>query len=444
MTSRIAFSIVLCLLSGCASMGEAPLAPPEQLLPAAPEAQMTAPAHPRIPAAQVDTQVKLSEMDLARMTLALNPDLQAQRARLGVAKAQLTALGIVPDPQVSMSRDRPSGIGLVDALGAGLNLDIASLLTLPQRRRGASSAAEQVSYEVAWSEWLTVNQVRTLARRQAALERQVALSNEAAAAAHGVLQLADASLAQGDVRIDDVSLYRAGYLDAKDRAMSLERALAAARIELLTLVGLAPDSVLRLAQPSWAPHDVANLRPQELAARAFQARLDLDALREGYAAQEASVQVANLTALPLPQLSLSRARDTGGIWSHGIGLGFSLPLWNRNRGEIVVALATREQLAAEYRARLHQTRADIAALWTELQGLDAARRELQAQLPSLQRTRDTLALASREGSVPVVTYEAIRATLLDKELALLGIEQAIAEGEVALEAATGDFIWEQQ
>lgn len=247
---------------------------------------------------------------------------------------------------------------------------------------------------------------------------------------------------QGDFRVDEVSLYRVGFLDAKDRAMGLERALVATRIELLTLLGMAPGGELRIAQLPREPLDAADLRPEDLVTAAFTSRLDLDALREGYAAQEATVKVARLSALPLPQLALNRARDTGGIWSHGVGLGFALPMWNRNRGEIDVSVAGRTQLAAEYRARLHQMRADITALCAELQGLEAARLELQAQLPSLEQASAALAKASRDGSVPLVTYEAIRAALLDKQLALLGIEQAIAEGQVALEAATGDFIWE--
>lgn len=442
MTNRLVVSVVVLLLSGCASLGEAPLAEPDDLLRTSLDAQVQAPPHPRIPAASVDAMAELTEMDLARLTLAQNPDLQAQRTRLGVAKAQLTALGIVPDPQVALSRDHPSGPGLVDALGAGLNFDVASLVTLRARRRGALSAADQVRFDVAWIEWLTVNQVRTLARRQAALEQQVSLAMEAATAAEEVLHRAEASVAQGDMRIDDASLYRVGFLDANDRAMGLERALVATRIELLTLLGIGPDGTLQLAKFSREPRDVASLHPQDLSDRAFEARLDLDALREGYSAQEASVKVAQLAALPLPQLTLNRARDSGGIWSRGLGLGFSLPLWNRNRGDIEVTLASRTQLAAEYRARLHQTRADIAALCAELQGLDAARQALSAQLPSLEQARDTLAVASRDGSVPVVTYEAIRAALLDKQLALLGIEQALAEGQVALEAAVGDFIWE--
>lgn len=65
-------------------------------------------------------------------------------------------------------------------------------------------------FDVAWVEWLTVNQVRTLARRRMALERQEIVAREADDAAQEVLRLAEASLAQGDIRIDDVSLYRVG------------------------------------------------------------------------------------------------------------------------------------------------------------------------------------------------------------------------------------------
>ena len=48
--------------------------------------------------------------------------------------------------------------------------------------------------------------------------------------------------------------------------------------------------------------------------------------------------------------------------------------------------------------------------------------------------------AAREGNVTLVTYETVRASLLDKQLALSVLEQAQAEGEIALETAVGDWL----
>ena len=121
------------------------------------------------------------------------------------------------------------------------------------------------------------------------------------------------------------------------------------------MLGLAPTAELRLAPPP-PVLDADGLDADRLTQAALRHRLDLQALREGYLSQESQVRRAVATSIPLPQLNWNRARDTGSIWSRGPGIGFSLPLWNRGRGDIQIATATRSQLAAEYSARVYQTR----------------------------------------------------------------------------------------
>ena len=119
-----------------------------------------------------------------------------------------------------------------------------------------------------------------------------------------------------------------------------------------------------------------------------------------------------------------------------------MPLWNRNRGAISVARSTRAQLSAEYVARLLQTRGDIAAEVADLRHIDAQRRALSEQLPTLQASEQIVAKAAQEGNVALTTYNTLRASLLDKQLTLLALEQAQSEGEVALETAVGGWLWE--
>jgi outer membrane protein TolC len=102
------------------------------------------------------------------------------------------------------------------------------------------------------------------------------------------------------------------------------------------------------------------LDAEALFQQALAERSDLGALRSSYEANEASLRFARVAALPLPNLSLSRARDTSDVRTSGAGLSVVLPIWNRGRGEIAIARATRMELQAEYDARVFQARADIA------------------------------------------------------------------------------------
>ena len=435
-------ALLLLGLFGCATYRPAPLPTVEALLQRKPAVSaQVSPEHPLLPARSIDLEAPLTDLDAARLALIASPELNATRAQVGVSEAQLFAAGLIADPQISLSVDRPDVAGLVNALAAGLSFDLASLFTRAVRLAGARSAATKVRLDVAWSEWLALNQVRTLVRRTVALERQVAVADQAEDAAAEIYKLTEQNMTLGDARLDDVTVYQVGYLDAQDRLLSLKRQLTATRQELNALIGIPPHALLALSAARH-PQPLEGLDSDALVLAAAHDRLDVRALEAGYAAQERGVRLATKNAFPLPQLSFNRARDTSAIWTRGIGVGTSLPLWNRNRGEISIAVATRAQLAAEYAARIHRMRADVVAQVEDLRAIDAERRALAGQLPKLEESARIIAQATREGSLPLVTYETVRAALLGKQLNLLALEQAQTEGEVALETSIGTLLWE--
>ncbi len=425
------------LLGGCATYRPAPLAVDagidrSTLLQAL---ALPSPVHPRLAAAELKLDQPLGELDVARLALLLNPDLRAQRRQVGVADAQLFAAGLLPDPQLTLAVDVPDSAGLVRALTGGLGIDLGSLVTRPAAREASQHALEKVRLDAAWSEWLIINQVRTLCRRIHFLKLQVGIAEQSTAATRALFDLSAANKQRGDARLDETAVYQIGFIDAQDRALSLQRNLDQARLQLNTLLGLSPADVLRLAEPP-AMGDLL-IDNDQLLREAVDQRLDLGALREGYQAQESEVRRAVRASIPLPQLSFNRARDTSAVWTHGLGIGLSLPLWNRGRGPIRIGLASRDQLAAEYAARVYQAGMDIAAASSDLKAIERQRAALAHELPSLTAASTVLDKAARDGNVPLLTSETTRAALLDKQLVLSSLEQALAEGEVALDTAAG-------
>ena len=437
----IAFAAA-ALAAGCANYQPRPLPEPDSLVaPAIEEAARLPPvAHPRLPPAPINLAAPLSELDLARLALVASPDLAAARLQVGVAEAQVFAAGLLPDPQITLAVDHPGDATLVNGLTGALGLDLAALIGRGAALDKGRHELERVHNDVAWNEWLLINQVRTLVRRIGWLQAQVAVAQDAVTATRTLYDRNRHALAQGDARLDDVALYQVGYLDAADRLLALQRTETTTRVELNALVGLAPEARLSLAPPPplQALTQLVAAHPPTLDLRQ---RYDLLALREGYAAQEADLRRATRASLPLPQLEVNHARDTSAVWTRGLSLAFSLPLWNRGRGDIRVSSATRAQLAAEYGARVLQARADIARAGADLQAIDRERAAIAAELPSLAHAADVLSTAAREGNVALVTYETVRASLLDKRLALLALEQAQSEGEVVMESAAGDQLW---
>ena len=179
------------------------------------------------------------------------------------------------------------------------------------------------------------------------------------------------------------------------------------------------------------------LDSESLFAIATAQRLDLKALQAGYASQEASVRKAVLDQFPALSLTVTGTRDNTGNKLLGPSVNFTLPLWNRNRGGIAIAEATRSALKAEYEARLFQTRAEIAAGVSGLAIAKSQRSELVRQMPELQRFAAATRRAANRGDLALATAETAEQSLRDKQLALVAATQAIAEQLVALELLTG-------
>ena len=134
-------------------------------------------------------------------------------------------------------------------------------------------------------------------------------------------------------------------------------------------------------------------------------RLDLRALQAGYAAQEAAVHKAVLDQFPNLALTITGTRDSSDNRLLGPAVNFTLPLWNRNRGGIAVAEATRAALKAEYEARIFQTRAEISAAVSGLEVARKQRTDLSGGLPELERFAAAARRAADQGDLALATAE---------------------------------------
>jgi outer membrane protein TolC len=239
---------------------------------------------------------------------------------------------------------------------------------------------------------------------------------------------------RGDVAATDLDVRRQALLDAQSKLRTARTDLATARADLNKQLGLPPETVLRLAppDPSPIPPPAATLLDQALTRR-----LDLQALRAGYGAAEAELHKAVLEQFPNLSLTLAGASDTANNKTIGPAIGFSLPLWNRNRGNIAIANATRAQLKAEYEARLFQTRADLDAAVNAVAALRIQRAQLAAQMPALRRYADATRRAAQRGDLAMATAETAQQAYRDRELSLLQLDQQIGEQTIALELLSG-------
>jgi outer membrane protein, heavy metal efflux system len=383
----------------------------------------------------IDLAQPLDANAIATLAVVNNADLKAQRVRAGVAEAQLFAARLLPDPTFSLGASKVvSGPDPFVDIASALGFDLQSLRTRGVEIAAARAVAAQVRLDLAWAEWQTAGQARIQAARIDALSRILDLVTASRDATRSLLQRTLHAAERGDLSPDQLQAARVAAFNADEQLRTTTRDLSAARYELARLLGLPPTIELRLAP---APYLATLPGTNALFALARDSRTDLAALRAGYASQEAAVHQAVLEQFPTLSLTINASRDSAGNFLAGPAVDFTLPLWNRNRGGIAVARATRAALKSEYDARLFQTRAEIAAAIGGIAIAQRQRAAVTADLPELTRFADASARAAQRGDIAPATAETAAQAVRDKRIVLAQAEQDLAEQTIALELLTG-------
>lgn len=442
MTGRAALArvaLLASLLVGCAHYAPLPLdADPVALAPPVAAVLLhdaAAVERPYLSPATIDLAQPLDANAVATLAVVNNPDLKAQRLRAGVSDAQAFAARLLPDPTFSLGAARVvTGPDPFVDLASALGFDLAALRSRGVRLAQARAAARQVRLDLAWAEWQVAGQARIQAVRIVALERTAMFAQTSASVTQSLLDRTLRAAGRGDLPPDQLQAARIGAYDAQERVRVAARDLAAARFELVRLLGLPPGFQLRLAPPSPA---ITMPSADALFALARDRRADLQALVAGYAAQEAIVHKAILDQFPTLGLTINASRDSAGNALVGPAIDLTLPLWNRNRGGIAIERATRAALRSEYDARLFQTRADIAAAVGGIAVAKAQCAAITRDLPALQIFAAATRRAATRGDLALATADTAEQAVRDKQTLATQIDQDIAERTIALELLTG-------
>lgn len=435
-----ASAIVLIQLAGCASYHAQPLPHTPTAPVALAQVSIDVSRLPRGPLRRhrFDPSDGLDEDEVAMLAVANNPDLRLARADLGVSRAQAYAAGLLPDPQVSLTRDfvAPAVPGTVSAFSLTPSIDLAALIAHSAGQDAARSEVQRSNLTLLWQEAQIITQARLLFTRAIFQARQVRLLDETRAVQDSRDQQVQGALAQGDLTQDGYAPLRTALEDTEKQRNDLERQSSQTRHDLNALLGLAPTvDVPLVASPAAAPLDPAAITAalHDLPRR----RADLLAFAAGYASQEARLHQAVLAQFPILNLGLTRARDTAGLYTSGLAIGFTLPLFNRNRGNIAVEKATRERMRIEYQNRLDQARSDIDRLQQDLTLAQSQSARLNASLTRLSAVDAQASTALRGGLIDVLTNSSLHLALLAKRGEWLSLQEAIAEQRIALAALLG-------
>ncbi len=416
--------ITALLLAGCATYEPVPL--PEKVDLAE-----------RLPGQAVQPL----DMDAVSTVAVLNnPDLRAARRKSGVAEAQAFAAGILPNPELTANLDPASGGGSeVIGYGLGISYDIKALIIQPARQAAANAARDEARLNLLWQEWQTVAQARTLyvQRINAAEKRELFANLEERYAMQA--DRSGRALQTGDVTFDTAGIDLAALLDARSQLRTAERTGSQADYQLRTLLGLAPQVELPL-QPLMPPPIPDRAAIDAALAKVAQTRPDLRALQLGYQSQEQTLRQSVLAQFPSLSLGIARANDTTNVHTISLGATLSLPVFDRNQGDIAIQTATRAQLLTEYQARLDQTTGDAWKLWTEMQELATAIQEIQTRVPELQMASENAERAYMAGDLPALTYVTLQSAVLNRQSEISDLRQSLWNDAIALSSVLGTQI----
>jgi outer membrane protein TolC len=202
------------------------------------------------------------------------------------------------------------------------------------------------------------------------------------------------------------------------------------------MLGLAPEVVLPLktqlqvlqVDPQAvmrALADIANRRP------------DLIALQLGYRSQDEKFRGTIVGQFPALTFGPSYSRDTSDVRSFGPQLTMDLPIFDRNQGNIAIEKTTRDQLRAEFEARLSAAHSEVLASLATQRLLARQLDEERAELPVLKGFAEQAESAMNAGNIDERAYVDLVSANYTKQQAVLTLEQQLLDQEVAIATLIG-------
>jgi len=411
---------------------------------------------PGLPVASLGQARTLTIDELQRLALAGNPELQAVRQEIAVARGLLTQTRLRPNPGVdlTMGTGRPLG----SAGEREFELGYAHTFELGGKRAKRIDVG-QVGVEIAElvvadRERRLVAEVKTRYAEVLAAERNLQMLNQLWELTDRAHQAAQHRVAEGEAAPVERALLQveAGRLTADRLLASSAHARAVAALKLAAGIDTSDTIAVRgeLAPP------VLSLSLEDVIARALGERPDLKAARSEEVRAEAELRLARAERVPdviglvrysriqsqFPQLGVSPSgqlaplRDTDHVLTMGVSI--PLPFANRNQGNVEAAMARRQAAALRRQFVEQSVRTEAIVAHTQyiatLRALEAFGQDVVTQSQdSLEIIRASYDL----GEVELLDLLQEQRRLVDTQRAYTEILKEHYVARAMLEAAVG-------
>jgi len=382
--------------------------------------------------------------DLPSLTAAAfyySPDLDAARARWGVARAGEVTAGARPNPDASLllgyNADAAPGVTpwIPEAV---LDIPIETAGKRGIRISEARQLSESARLDVLSAAWEVRARLREAFVDLSAAGRMRDLLAEKIEIQEESVRVLQARLDAGDISPNEMANARVDLDSTRLALLDTNRRRAEARVRLAGAIGV-PAAALEGAVLSFDALDGATIRipENEIRRRALVSRPDiLRGLSEYEAAQQAlrleiAKQYPDIRIGPGFQLDQTDAK-----WTLGVTL--ALPVFNRNRGPIAEAEAKRAEAAASFLSLQARVLGEIDAAEAACRAASESGEAAGAMLAELARREAAAKAAYEIGEISKLAYLGVRLEAISGEISRLETLSSARKAQGDLESAIQD------
>jgi outer membrane protein TolC len=281
----------------------------------------------------------------------MHPDVAVVRAQFATAQAAIRTAGERPNPSVSLAPQFAAPLRwLLGTYGVDFDIPIETGGKRASRLALAREQAAAAGFHVVEASWQVRSRLRKAMLALSAASQREGLLKNAVGSQEQVIKLIEQRVAAGEAARPDFVQSRLLLNQLRLQLVDASRQKAEARASVGEALGMSVSALeqvtLSLSEFERVPavSGLAAARRNALLHRA-----DVLAALADYAASEATLRSEVAKQYPDIHLGPGYQWDAG-LNKWAVGLGFTLPIFNQNRGAIAEAEAKRREAAAKFTA----------------------------------------------------------------------------------------------
>ncbi|GMR12178.1 MAG: TolC family protein [Gemmatimonadota bacterium] len=348
-----------------------------------------------------------------------NPALLATRRLREAAEGRLRQARVYRfNPEVTLESEQVGSGRTLRAYEGEVSQEVEWAGQWGLRKRVAEHGLASTDGTVRDAERLTRAAVAAVFYETLGAQNRVALAEEIRTLNERLAVAVSDLLEAGSISLLEANLARIESGRAQTRVLEERRDAKTALLELRQALALPDAQPLRLSPDVPIPPEPSGLNLDSLVRVAIVRRPDLGSAASRIEAGQSLVSLARRGRIPNLRLTVPFDRLEGpGSEQIGIGVGVSIPLWNRNQGTIAELQADLARARSERDAVESTVRTEVVDAYQRY--VSAKEEEQIAAVSVLQPARFNQGLldeAFRSGKIDLATLLLVRNALLDAEL----------------------------